>query len=92
MKYSTTNREGYKEYKSNPKVFKKISVFKKCTESKNKTKIIIRHVWENYLEKVEDIRHTIGTKEIYSLRSQTIKRVFADAKEHHGIRIHNMEV
>ena len=38
------------------------------------------------MEKVEDIRHTIGIKEIYSLRSQTIERVFADAKELHGMR------
>ena len=38
------------------------------------------------MEKVEDIRHTVGIKEIYSLRSQTIERVFADAKELHGMR------
>lgn len=31
-------------------------------------------------------RHTIGTKEIYSLRSQTIERVFADAKELYGMK------
>lgn len=86
LKYSTTNREGYKEYKSNQKICKKCQFLEKCTESKNKTKIVTRHVWENYLEKVEDIRHTIGTKEIYSLRSQTIERVFADAKELHGMR------
>lgn len=86
LKYSTTNREGYKEYKSNQKICKKCQFLEKCTGSKNKTKIVTRHVWENYLEKVEDIRHTIGTKEIYSLRSQTIERVFADAKELHGMR------
>ena len=86
LKYSTTNREGYKEYKSNQKICKKCKFLEKCTESKNKTKIVTRHVWENYLEIVEDIRHTIGTKEIYSLRSQTIERVFADAKELHGMR------
>ena len=34
----------------------------------------------------EDIRRTIRTKEIYSLRIQTIERVFADAKELHGMR------
>ena len=38
------------------------------------------------MEEVEDIRHTIGSKEIYKLRSQTIERVFADAKEKHGMR------
>lgn len=49
-------------------------------------KVVTRHVWEDYLENVEDIRHTCGIKEIYSLRSPTIERVFADTKEKHGMR------
>lgn len=48
-------------------------------------KLVVRHVWEEYIEQAEDIRHTIGSKELYSLRSQTIERVFADAKELHGM-------
>lgn len=59
---------------------------KQCTESKNHIKLVTRHVWEEYLEKAEDIRHTTGSKELYALRSQTIERVFADAKELHGMR------
>lgn len=74
LNYSTTNREGYREYKSDKN---------KC---KDCVKLVTRHVWEDYLEKVEDIRHTRGMKEIYFLRSQTIERVFADAKEKHGMR------
>lgn len=38
LKYSTTNREGYKEYKSNQKIYKKCQFLEKCTEGKNKTK------------------------------------------------------
>ena len=38
------------------------------------------------MERVEEIRHSEGIKEIYALRSQTIERVFADAKELHGMR------
>ena len=86
LKYSTTNREGYKEYKSDSKVCSNCPYVKKCTESQNTTKVITRHVWEEYMEKVEDIRHTEGSKEIYSLRSQTIERVFPDGKELHGMR------
>lgn len=86
LRYSTTNREGYKEYKSDCKVCEKCAFKNKCTESKNSTKVVTRHVWENYLEQTEDIRHTLGIKEIYALRSQTIERVFADAKELHGMR------
>ena len=38
------------------------------------------------MEQAEDIRHTMGMKEIYSQRKETIERVFADAKEKHGMR------
>ena len=86
LKYSTTNREGYREYKSDKNKCKDCPFRKQCTESKECVKVVTRHVWENYLETVEDIRHTRGIKEIYSLRSQTIERVFADAKEKHGMR------
>lgn len=34
----------------------------------------------------EDIRHTIGNKEIYDLRKETIERIFGTAKEYHGFR------
>ena len=86
LKYSTTNRDGYKEYKSNSKECKNCIFLNMCTNSKDNTKVILSHLWEEYMEKVEDIRHTTGIKELYSLRSQTIERIFADAKELHGMR------
>jgi len=86
LKYSTTNREGYKEYKSNPANCKVCPHLQQCTQSKNHIKLVVRHVWEEYIEQAEDIRHTTGSKQLYSLRSQTIERVFADAKELHGMR------
>ena len=86
LKYSTTNREGYREYKSNPAKCMECPCRKKCTESRNHTKVVTRHVWEGYMEQVEDIRHTTGMKEIYQQRKETIERVFADAKEKHGMR------
>ena len=33
-----------------------------------------------------DIRHSEERKAVYKLRSQTIERVFADAKEKHSMR------
>ena len=41
---------------------------------------------EAYMEKVKDIRHTIGNKPIYELRKETIERTFWTAKEQHGFR------
>ncbi len=86
LKYTTTNREGYREYKSNPHDCAKCEKIKQCTESKIKQKVVTRHIWENYIEMAEDIRHSALGKETYSKRSQTIERVFADAKEKHAMR------
>ena len=45
-----------------------------------------RHVWHDYIERAEDFRHSSLGKKTYALRSQTIERVFADAKEKHAMR------
>lgn len=86
LNYSTTNREGYREYKSNKTICKDCPYRQQCTENKDCVKTVTRHVWESYMEQAEDIRHTIGMKEIYQKRKETIERVFADAKEKHGMR------
>lgn len=86
LEYSTTNREGYKEYKSNGEKCKNCPKLEQCTKSNNHTKVVTRHVWEEYMEKTEDIRHTDGIKKIYQQRKETIERVFADTKEKHGMR------
>lgn len=45
-----------------------------------------RHIWEDYMELVEDYRHTPEYKALYAQRKETVERVFADAKEKHGMR------
>ena len=86
LTYSTTNRNGYKEYKSCGEHCAECQYFSKCTESKDHVKLITRHVWEEYMEVAEDIRHTIGNRQIYQLRKETIERIFGTAKEQHGFR------
>lgn len=86
LPYSTTNRDGYREYKSCGMVCAECPYLSQCTESKNHVKIVTRHIWETYMEKCEDIRHTLGMKELYSLRKETIERIFGTAKENHGFR------
>ena len=86
LKYSTTNREGYREYKSNPKICKNCPTRELCTESKNCVKVVTRHIWKEYEEMAEDIRYTPEYQELYRLRKEKIERVFADAKEKHGMR------
>ena len=90
LRYSTTNREGYREYKSDPCECKNCPYLSQCTASMNYQKVVTRHVWEDYMEICEDIRHTLGMKEIYQQRKETIERVFGSAKEFHGLRYTNM--
>jgi hypothetical protein len=90
LKYSTTNREGYREYKSCPQDCEKCPYLSQCTESQNHTKVVTQHIWDDYLEICEDIRCTRGNKELYKKRKETIERLFGTAKEHHGFRYTQM--
>ena len=86
LKYATTNREGYREYKSNPDVCERCPYISQCTQSKNHQKVVTRHLWQDYIDTCEDIRHSAGMKEVYNKRKETIERIFAVAKEHHCMR------
>ena len=90
LKYSTTNRDGYREYKSCGHICEKCECLSRCTESKNHIKVVTRHIWDDYIETCEDIRHTDGMKELYSHRKETIERIFGTAKENHGFRYTQM--
>lgn len=90
LKYSTTNREGYREYKSCPNDCINCPYLSKCTASANHTKVVTQHIWESYIEICEDLRHTVGNKDLYDKRKETIERLFGTAKEHHGFRYTQM--
>lgn len=90
LEYRTTNRDGYREYKSCGAVCSFCPYLSQCTESKNHVKVVTRHIWESYLECCEEIRHTIGMKELYDRRKETIERLFGTAKEAHGFRYTQM--
>ena len=86
LSYNTTNKEGYREYKSCGYACADCQYLSQCTLSRDHVKVVTRHVWEDYMETCEDIRHTLGMKELYSQRKQTIERLFGTAKENHGFR------
>lgn len=90
LKYSTTNRDGYREYKSCGGPCAGCPYLSQCTESKNHVKTVTRHIWEDYMEQCEDIRHTSGMSDLYKLRQETIERIFGTAKENHGFRYTQM--
>lgn len=86
LRYATTNREGYREYKSNPKICANCPTRHLCTHSKDCVKTVQRHIWKDYEELADDARYTPEHKELYKRRKETIERVFADAKEKHAMR------
>lgn len=90
LEYSTTNRDGYREYKSNGHICKGCPYLSQCTNSQNHVKVFTRHIWEDYMETCEDIRNTLGMKDLYKKRKETIERLFGTAKENHGFRYTQM--
>lgn len=90
LRYSTTNRDGYREYKSCGIICESCLYLSQCTESRDHVKMITRHLWEPYMERCEDIRQTLGMKDLYARRKETIERLFGTAKENHGFRYTQM--
>jgi len=84
--YSTTNREGYREYKSDSSKCRDCPMLKSCTKSKNHTRVLTRHVFEGAKEAANATRLSSWGKKIYKRRKETVERSFADAKQHHGHR------
>lgn len=86
LSYSTTDRDGYRQYKSNPQTCASCPHLAQCTESKEHQKVITRHVWIESLERAIENEYTPGIRELYKQRKETIERIFALAKELHGFR------
>ena len=86
LNYTTTNREGYKEFKSKGYICQNCKSKNICNENSKSEKLVTKHIWWEYLENVEDYRHTYGIRELYDRRKETIERVFAAAKEKHSLR------
>jgi transposase len=90
LSYRTTNREGYRQYHSDPEQCRNCPVRHKCTASNNSTKVVTRHVWESSRERIDRHRLNGVGKRIYKRRKETVERSFADAKQLHGHRYARM--
>lgn len=86
LQYTTTNRDGYREYKSNPKICTNCPTRELCTHARDCVKTVQRHIWKDYEELADDARYTPKYQQLYRRRKETIERVFADAKEKHAMR------
>jgi transposase len=86
LAYATTNRSGYRHYRSNPAVCKTCPLLASCTSNKNAQRTITRHVWQDIKAKTDANRLTDWGKAIYKRRKETVERSFADAKQLHNHR------
>lgn len=90
LSYRTTNREGYRQYHSDPDKCAHCPVRSKCTQASNATKVVTRHVWESSRERMDQHRLQKVGRRIYKRRKETVERSFADAKQLHGHRYARM--
>ena len=88
--WKTTNREGYREYWSDPKVCKNCPQSAECFAQNATRRLVTRHVWQDALEQADAFTKTAAGKRIYKWRKETIERSFAEAKELHGLRFARM--
>jgi transposase len=86
LRHTTTDRDGKRIYRSNTKHCKGCPFKERCGANEKGQKVMTRHIWQEYMDLVEQLRRTERGKEIYAMRKETIERVFADAKEKHAMR------
>lgn len=86
LRYSTTNRDGYREYKSDPSKCTNCPYLNQCTLSKDHVKVVTRHVWQDAVDEADENRYRNDLKDLYKYRKETIERIFGLAKELHGFR------
>jgi len=86
LRHTTTNKEGKRTYRSTPKECRDCPCKSLCGANEKGQKVLTTHIWQEYLDIVEQLRKTERGKELYAMRKQTIERVFADAKEKHAMR------
>ena len=86
LAYATTDRTGYRHYKSDPTICATCPLLASCTTNAKAERTITRHVWQDARERVDAHRLTPWGKLVYARRKETVERSFADAKQLFGHR------
>ncbi|MGI6767837.1 MAG: IS1182 family transposase [Bacilli bacterium] len=82
---SNIDRKGYFQYRIPKHECKSCPFFKECVKNAS-SKTIIRHIYSDFLESTKKLRLSDFGKNTYKLRKVSIERMFAEAKEYHGLR------
>src|SRR5690606_18466921 len=86
LPYATTDRSGYKHYRSDPAICQACPLLASCTSNAKAIRTITRHVWQDARERTDAHRLTPWGKAVYKRRKETVERSFADAKQLHSHR------
>ena len=86
LRHTTTDRNGRRVYRSDTRHCRNCPFRNLCGANEKGQLVLQTHIWQEYLDLVEQIRKTERGREIYARRKETIERVFADAKEKHAMR------
>lgn len=87
LKHTTTDKTGKRTYRSICKTACISCPYReKCGANERGQKLLMRHIWQTFLDEAEDIRKTEYGKALYSKRQYTIEPVFGAAKEKHAMR------
>jgi transposase len=84
--YATTDRHGYRHYKSDAALCGQCPLLASCTSAAKPQRVITRHIWQDARERCDSHRLTPWGKAVYKRRKETVERSFADAKQLHGHR------
>ena len=86
LRHTTTAKDGKRTYRSTPEHCKNCPCREVCGANEKGQKVLQTHIWQEYLDLIEQLRKTDVGKEVYAQRKETVERIFADAKEKHGMR------
>ena len=86
----TTNRNGYREYYSDPKICASCPRREACFSRKSTRRQIQRHIWQDALDQADAFTRSPKGTRLYQWRKQTIEPSFAEAKDNHGFRYAHM--
>ena len=81
LPYATTDRTGYRHYKSDPSRCRDCPLLASCTTNARAQKTVTRHVWADARERVDAHRLTDWGKRLYKRRKETVERSFAPSRQ-----------
>jgi len=90
LHWITTNRDGYREYKTSAKDCQNCPHRAQCISAKAKRREVARHVWQDSLDRITAFVKSKVGENIYKLRKQIIEPSFGEAKDNHGLRYARM--